>query len=299
LKSVSIIGTERSGTSLTIGLLRAAGYYVEDDFRKPDRFNQKGYGESRRLIEINDKVLGMFGGSRDAFPVLSLGWQEDSRLDVLREEAASLIEEMNSHDRWAWKDPVLTITFPFWKPLLPKNHYVLICFRNPLGSSQSLNRMVKLDTEQSERRWFISNISAIANTYGIKRLFIPYEHYFDGTDRQINRISKFLGDSSIIATKEIISPDLVHFRPTTQEAMNSTLHLQTKLLYYFLINCFDQDNILDQLSVAIIRSQFVQEDSIDIMSKDLQLEYYRRIVEHPYVRFGRYIHQWLRRIHLL
>lgn len=286
--SVSVMGSGRSGTSLTVNLLSQLGFYIEDDLRSPDKHNERGYGESKRLSEINERILAAFGGSNDLPPLLPSEWQNDSRLNPLREEAKQFVASMNGHGEWAWKAPSLSLTFPFWESFLPSNHCCLICIRNPLASTKS-HVATGATSKYASTEWFVRNIAAIRNTRAQRRLLVFYEDFFNPKSRQIQEILAFVGKEGA-NVEHAISKELKHFEFSVEDAMQSDdLSVDEKMLYLLLLQSKLNPGLCNAILAIIGKGEDSRYHSLESSELTSQLEYYKMIANHPYVRFGRRI----------
>jgi hypothetical protein len=277
-----VMGVGRSGTSLTINLLKELGFYVEDDNRRPDEYNAQGYGESVRLRKITDKIFAIFKLGNSEAP-LPPNWLEDPGVIELHEEAKQLVSDMNTHGDWAWKVPRLALTFPFWEPLLPNDHCCLICVRNPLAAMKSRIAFAhhRHTAEDATITWFLRSLAAIRNTRKQRRLFVFYEDYFDPDSTQLKGIATFVGKRPDDKALNLVSPGLKHFEFTLEDVLRSDkLTVNIKLLYVLLLQAKENPEIFDAISQVSDESE---EKVYDMMK---QLEYYKAISRHPYVRFG-------------
>jgi hypothetical protein len=205
---VCILGTPRSGTSLTARLLNVAGLFIgeEDELHPPGPGNPAGFWETRRAARLNHRILFEFLGidNSDA-PNLAPGWERSPELDVERERARALIAEVfGDHSVWGWKDPRNSITLPFWQRLLPPMRYV-ICLRNPVdmaasGALFARERGVTPDRRRSFALWECYVASAIVNTSGQPRMFARYEDYFHDWRAAADRLAGFAGLGPVTGT---------------------------------------------------------------------------------------------------
>lgn len=222
---ICVTGMGRSGTSLTTALIGLLGVYLGPEERMlapAEHDNARGYWEQREIYEINEEVLGAFGGTWESPPDLLSGWQESPDLDVPRERARLLLAEMfySAGKRWAWKDPRASLTMPFWQALIGEMDYV-ICVRNPADVARSIaaRESHDLDFDGSLEIWRRYMKAAIDNTRGSRRLIVNYEDYFSDPDRQICRLAEFIcgpgvppPDDAYERIERFIEPGLWHNR---------------------------------------------------------------------------------------
>jgi hypothetical protein len=139
---VFVIGMDRSGTSAVTGLLRQLGLRPppNEDLVQARNANPTGVWESESLVAFNRHVLTAVG-SDERFPLdLPRGWESDTRLDLLRQDAPQAFRRAFPVSPWVWKDPLLCLTFAFWHRALAVQPVVVLVNRNPLEVAASALR---------------------------------------------------------------------------------------------------------------------------------------------------------------
>ena len=213
---ICVLGSSRSGTSLTARLLNLAGVYLgpEEELLGEDRrqlagegeevlakaaySNPGGHWEHYRLMRLNERILRAFGGDWRDPPRLPRGWEFSAELDDLREEARAIIAgSFGGHELWGWKDPRNSLTLPFWQGLLP-NVRCVICLRDPVEVSASLRRRDGIAIAQGERQWLLYFAAALLNTAGKPRLLVSYRSYFDEPAATVARLARFAGRPGVV-----------------------------------------------------------------------------------------------------
>lgn len=296
-KSVSVIGFERSGTSIAADVLRHLGYYVEDDLRPPDRFNPAGYGESKDLAAINDELLAALGGSRDLPPLMSPGWENKDTLSSVRDKALRLIRRLEVKEKWAWKDPIMAVTFPFWDRVLPPSHSCIICVRNPLSSGMSHERAFAENRESASRQWFVRNLEILRSTALRRRLLIFFEEYAVRPEQPIREISSFLGDELTAVNVAFVKMEYIHYSDTIDKVLESSaVRLESKLLYILLLSATTNSELLDRITRVTLSQGTLDIDTLSKFQLESELDYYKKIANHPYVRLGRRLRSFVSRL---
>jgi len=227
---ICITGMGRSGTSLTTALIGLLGVDLGPTERMlpadPDD-NARGYWEQQEIYEVNEEILGTFGGTWGHPPDLPPGWERSPALAAVRDRARGSLTALfgTREQRWAWKDPRASMTLPFWRALVGDMDYVL-CVRDPADVAASLLRRGTdgLDFEDSVALWLRYVQAALENTQGHRRLILCYEDYFTDTDRQIQRLAEFVCGPETQLSHEIrdrvesfIEPALWHNRDSVEE----------------------------------------------------------------------------------
>jgi hypothetical protein len=196
-RPICVTGMGRSGTSLTTALIGLLGVDLGPTERMlpaAEHDNARGYWEQREIYEINEEILGAFGGTWARPPDLPPGWERYPALAAIRDRARRTLTDHFSATgvRWAWKDPRASVTLPFWRDLIGEMDYVL-CVRNPADVAASISkRGENLDFDSSIALWLHYLRAALENTRGSRRLILRYEDYFLDRDRQIERLADFV-----------------------------------------------------------------------------------------------------------
>ena len=188
-----IAGMHRSGTSLLAQLLHANGIYMGDEERlmKGTEDNSQGYWENLEIVKINESLLSSFGLGWDHIQPLPDGWQNNEKIARLKSLALQLLEINKSANGFAWKDPRNSITFPFWKSLVP-GLKVVVVYRNPLEVAHSLVRRNRMSIPRSLHLWHIYNQSIIDHTTDSERLFVNFDTLISNPEEEIERVLSWL-----------------------------------------------------------------------------------------------------------
>ena len=153
---VSITGMHRSGTSLIARMLNLVGVTLgsTDRLMPAHDDNPKGYWENMDIVEINDEVLAMFGGTWDRPPRLPRGWEFVDELDPLRVRARSVIESIGADSEcvMAWKDPRTSVLLPFWRTVTAIWANVVVV-RHPFQVAGSLQVRDGMSPESAASLW--------------------------------------------------------------------------------------------------------------------------------------------------
>lgn len=128
---IIILGMHRSGTSSLAGSLQSAGVALgEVNTQAPH--NAKGNRESRRIMDLNDRVLANSGHAWNCPPLASGHWAADNQ-----RERDAIIAELSCASRWGFKDPRTLFTLEGWLERLPQAH-LIGTFRHPARVADSL-----------------------------------------------------------------------------------------------------------------------------------------------------------------
>jgi hypothetical protein len=237
---VCIIGTPRSGTSLTARILNLAGVYLgpESEMRPASAWNPKGFWENRDVVALNRRLLKSLDRDGLAPPKLPAGWASSEALTGEREDAQALLAKtFGGHRLWGWKEAGGTLVLPFWQQLLPQMRYV-ICLRNPVDVVASAERIEGLSASEALAAWPGHVAAALAYTAGRPRLLVAYDDYLDARRQTVERLWRFIGNEEGPTEAEArrleapIDESLLHHQtPTVETLRNDSLPLETASMY--------------------------------------------------------------------
>ncbi|HSL30126.1 MAG TPA: sulfotransferase [Anaerolineales bacterium] len=206
-KRIIVLGTMRSGTSLTADLVRRWGAYHggDDNLWKSDIQDPRGYGymEYIPLQELNDALLD----HNDRVPPLRAVMESRVQDPELRHKARNLLEKMdeqavtNRFDAWIWKDARLPLTIPFWERLWGDPIYV-VTIRHPAEVALSSARTEEIDESQLPfsaglTYWQYCMLNILSFTqHSDKKIFMSYEQLLNEPEYECTRLSRFLDKHS-------------------------------------------------------------------------------------------------------
>ena len=232
---VCIAGMHRSGTSMVARLLHLCGLYLgqEDDLKHGSANNPEGFWENVKLLKVNEDILGELGSAWDCPPPALGGWTEEGLLR-LRAKAGVVLQEFHGREPWGWKDPRNSLTFPFWADLQP-DMKVVICLRNPLEVTLSLNRRNLSSYILGLKLWRVYNERILEATTREQRIVTHYDAFFNDPQAELRRILSFLGMTASDELIQEVCPaaqdDLRHHRFTTQHLVDANASMDMLKLY--------------------------------------------------------------------
>jgi hypothetical protein len=245
---VCILGSSRSGTSVTARVLNLLGVYLgaPEALAGAVPRNPKGFWEHREMRRVSVRLLRAQGGTWAKPPRLRPGWERSPELQAVRERAHHVVRhDFASSPLWGWKDPRTSLTLPFWKEILPQMAYV-VCLRNPTDVAASLEARNGYSRAKCFDLWLHYTAAAIVHTAGSARHFAFFEDYFDNPHGQIEALARFIGrperinDSDIQELiKEWVDSALRHHRTAATSTIDSPeIPLNIKSLYLVLLSAY-------------------------------------------------------------
>ena len=200
---IIVLGSFRSGTSLVAQLVERWGAYggEPEHMRPGDSKNPHGYFENQRMQYFIEVQLIRNVQEHVHSPEYPERVRERASDPEVRGEALELLESMGRRgNAWYWKEPLLSLTLPFWKELWGDPVYV-VPVRNPYDTAVSWQRFVVPDAVQGRvsiiaanlLQWQFYNRSMLIGTAdSARKIFVPYEALRRTPLEQCRRLSEFL-----------------------------------------------------------------------------------------------------------
>jgi hypothetical protein len=215
-RNVVVIGMHRSGTSAMTNAIRLLGCSIGDteDFSSPRRWNPEGNWEHQRLIERNELILNLHGGTWFAPPRLSDSWMRrrkaEAMLPCLRSEFAATYPD----EGWVWKDPRACLTLPAWLRAWESAPVAVMAFRHPVAVAKSLAARNRFSLRHGLALWEIYNTQALWNLRELPTVVHSYDDALEDPARFAGALSETLAghgvelDGSASAAAEALKPSL-------------------------------------------------------------------------------------------
>jgi hypothetical protein len=204
IRSMVVLGYQRSGTSLLAEIVHRWGAYAgPDELLAPaDQFNPQGYWEHTPLLGLFRAIAEFADHPSPTITYFTID-QGCVRRAVdtpsLRQWGQRLIARMEEPcTPWMWKDPALACFLPYWLHLW-KSPLFLITVRDPWDSAYSWQKMLlpgRDPTPAAVNAWLLQwqrcMTLILDNTRGSPRLFVEYERLLDRPHHEAGRIAGFL-----------------------------------------------------------------------------------------------------------
>ena len=217
IPNLLICGMHRSGTSLTGKVFEELGYGFgpQEELLPAKPCNQDGFWERRDVVELNDKILSIYGSSWD-FPVRVnpeiIRTIAIKNLYQFADSARKIVSELQPP--FAIKDPRVSLLIPFWKEIIP-NAKMIIVVRNPIEVANSLNQRQQTSINFGLQLWKSYYQCLRSYTHASERFFLFHDCLIKADKTLIEKISNHLGIDSCEQIKKAITqavkPSLVHY----------------------------------------------------------------------------------------
>jgi hypothetical protein len=228
---VVVLGMHRSGTSSAAGALVRLGAAAPQHLMAPSADNERGYWESRIIVDLNDAVLAAAGSDWKDWRKFDLNKIDALEAEVLRARAKeALAVEFGDVGFAVVKDPRMCRLMPFWGPVFAEAKWsvrALLPLRPPLEVSQSLHCRDGMGPAYGCLLWLRHVLDAELETRGMSRAFLDWPQFLGNGRQALAHASEQLGviwpywcESALSEIDQFVSTDLR--RQRTREADMST-----------------------------------------------------------------------------
>jgi|HubBroStandDraft_1064217.scaffolds.fasta_scaffold15259_4 hypothetical protein len=209
-RHVMVVGMHRSGTSGMAHTLAELGMAPPDpdDLVPAGPGNEQGHWESQSLLEADNQLLRLLGGTWHAPPRTFPGWEQaDGPIpEAFRSEAAQLARNNFARTPMVLKDPRLCITLPFWRSLFESEPCAVFVLRDPLEVALSLRaRHSDLPLTLGLAIWDRYVRQAMTSMAGMPVFAIEYPSIVEEPGRRIGELVAFLADCGIQVSNENVA----------------------------------------------------------------------------------------------
>ena len=192
---VIVLGSHRSGTSVTTRLVSYLGFNLGENLMEPNNDNPKGYFEDIDIYNFNEKILKLIKRS----------WYDSDHIDSkllinltkknIFNEAVTLIKKKINHQKpIIIKDPRITILLPFWAKVFKKlnlNIKYVCSIRNPLDISLSLKIRDGFGINNSLNIWYRYTSQLLLDLKFKDAVFINFDNFNKNLDKEIKKLEIF------------------------------------------------------------------------------------------------------------
>jgi hypothetical protein len=224
---VLVLGMHRSGTSSAAGALVCLGAAAPQHLIATNADNERGYWESRVILELNDAILAAAGTNWKDWRKFDLNKIDALEADALRVRAKeALAAEFGDVGFAVLKDPRMCRLMPFWGPVFAEAKWsvrALLPIRPPLEVSQSLHCRDGIGPAYGCLLWLRHVLDAELETRGMARAFLDWPHFLGNGRNALAQASEQLGviwpywcESALADIEQFVSTDLR--RQRTSEA---------------------------------------------------------------------------------
>ena len=198
-KEVIVLGSPRSGTSMTAGVLSILGVDM-GEVRQPDFENPTGYYEDIEISRLIEDIFKETDPYSDGFHPPSMTLLK-KKLVLYRKRAQQIVMRRRKKTNfWGWKVPSLIFILELLLPYLQNPHFVIVV-RKPLNIASSMIKYGQrkgyrsIDTIYALRlcAFYYSEIfSFLDNHRSFPYIVVAYEDAIEDPKKFVNELASFL-----------------------------------------------------------------------------------------------------------
>ena len=208
IKNLYIInGFHRSGTSLIASLIKNFGIRCEENqYHLPNMFNNKGYFEDDRILNLHNKILKDHNRNWWDPSITKISIQKK---EVYLNEIKKFLYSIKDEKNFFIKDPRIIIFYKLWQEAAKLYNIQInsiFIIRNPRNCAKSLEYRDGLYLNHAFSLWisYHSNISVIKELRS-KSHFIVYEKLLSQPNLVVKNLANFISkNENIEITNKII-----------------------------------------------------------------------------------------------
>ena len=189
----------------------------------PSAGNQKGYWESRVILELNDAVLAAGGSDWKDWRKFDFDKIDALKADALHVRAKGVLTgEFGDAGLTVMKDPRMCRLMPFWGRVFEEARWsvrALLPIRSPLEVGWSLKHRDGLSPEYGSLLWLRHVLDAEVETRGMPRAVLDWSQFLRNgrqalaqANEQMGVIWPYWGESALADIDQFVSTDLRHQR---------------------------------------------------------------------------------------
>lgn len=184
----------RSGSSLVTEILGHLGLGLSRELISGRSENARGFHEDSRIVAVHKNLFERLG-ARAAYP-LPDGWLKTNAAREAGRQLEEIVrQEVDSHDKWGFKDPRTSVLLPMWERVFNRVGVVpnyVFAIRHPGAVAASLRRLEDLDERLSESMWLYRVTEALRHT-AAAGFFVHYEDWFQQPRETARGLARWCG----------------------------------------------------------------------------------------------------------
>lgn len=231
--AIVISGMHRSGTSSVAGVVGLLGATLPRSLLPSQQDNPRGFFESERILQINERILGAAGTYWYDWRAFDNDWSANPLCDeFLRSAAEVLAEEYGDAPLIVLKDPRFSMVLPFWSLALQNSGFRvchIVPVRHPAEVAASLAKRDRLPGIVVRLSWTRHLLDAEMYSRGMPRTFVRWEYLLQDWERAVDAIGMQLSvawppitDTVRDKINEFLLPGLRHHHAHTENPVAET-----------------------------------------------------------------------------
>lgn len=192
---VVVFGAGRSGTSITMKLLKVLGLRLSAELKSASRDNPDGHFEDVRIMDAQQALMASIG----FFPLAPRprDWMADPAYEPTKRTLTAIVRSEVERDDclWGFKDPRTCVFWPLWEQILAElgiEPVIVFCARRSSSIVSSLMKAYGLSQDLSEG-------IVLYRTYHVLKdlqrpiYFVSYDRWWSEPVRQLKSLADHCG----------------------------------------------------------------------------------------------------------
>lgn len=222
MKTIVILGMHRSGTSAIAGFLATVGFNVGKTLLPTNEYNEKGYFESRLIVDAHDRLLESLGHTWHDIRPLPQDWLQHPITADSKKQLTDIFQlEFGGVQPLVMKDPRLCRLLPLWQDIFDsvgvEPCYVMV-LRKPEEVAASLWRRDGMPANKAMLLYVAYLLDAERYTRQFKRVVVCYTDLLQDWVAVLAKLDAAFGlqlselaPAVVEQVTQFLSPSLKHF----------------------------------------------------------------------------------------
>ena len=236
-----VLGMHRSGTSAMTGMLMRLGGAEPADMIPANAFNERGYFEPRRIVNLNDRILAAVGQRWDSLhanPVADMTpEQREGAIDMIASEVAGVFKPTGT---LVIKDPRINRLLDLWIPALKAvtghTPRALLMLRHPVAVANSLFERNGMPRDKAMLLFLRNLLDAERGSRAIPRRIVEFEELMRAPGAVLDGVMDFApelepGDDALADALSLLEPSLIHHTEASPNAGRSAPFVKAQRAY--------------------------------------------------------------------
>jgi hypothetical protein len=216
---VLVLGSHRSGSSVTTKILQSFGYNLGSDLLVGDAFsNVMGHFENLSVLKFNEELLANLGTDwKNPIPLDQNEFYKSKRIQI-ENDICSLLQDLLDQKINAIKDPRIPILLELWEGAILRtisNLKIIVTIRHPAEVASSLQKRDNLSHVVGVQLWVQATLNALKFAKDYSNYFVFYDHLISDPPGMTKGIEEYLysfdnsANLSALAAKDVF-PEYRH-----------------------------------------------------------------------------------------
>jgi hypothetical protein len=222
----------RSGTSCVTGMLEVCGLRLGENvrvLRKKTPSNPKGHLEPDLLFVINQRLLCETPG--DEWHMFNVPEEKD--MSTLADQRSRYFQLfIRKFDGEVCKDPLLSLTLPYWERHWKELDRAIFCLRHPAAVSRSMQARYGITWSQALDTWHLYTERFFGARKRSRVFIFDFEELSKAPADSMIRLLRWMGrpideESVARAVGDFYEPRYLHTRPNEMESVELPDHVRS------------------------------------------------------------------------